>query len=184
MLCQEESRTFQILFIHGIFCHLLVSYPLLCSFWKLWRIYQKPRHCNTWSGSGTGWQQRKESYKEKERCSGSYRQTEWFLVVRMTQLLRDQASDSEEVVRPLMLDGTYLTALHSRSPQHHRGSQVCLSFTSFFVMLELFGAPTAPKNYVRHAQSYFKVRCIRSIPLSYYYHLLSLLLLLLLLLIL
>ena len=27
----------------------------------------------------------------------------------MTQFLRDQASDSEEVVRPLMLDGTYLS---------------------------------------------------------------------------
>ena len=35
MLCQEESRTFQIVFIPGIFCHLLdqelLSYPLLCS---------------------------------------------------------------------------------------------------------------------------------------------------------
>ena len=28
---------------------------------------------------------------------------------RMTQFLRDQASDSEEVVTPLMLDGTYLS---------------------------------------------------------------------------
>jgi hypothetical protein len=27
----------------------------------------------------------------------------------MTQFLRDQASDSEEVVTPLMLDGTYLS---------------------------------------------------------------------------
>ena len=27
----------------------------------------------------------------------------------MTQFLRDQASDSEEVVIPLMLDGTYLS---------------------------------------------------------------------------
>ena len=32
----------------------------------------------------------------------------------MTQFLRDQASDSEEVVRPLMLDGTYLSR-NSRS---------------------------------------------------------------------
>ena len=35
MLCQEEFRTFQIVFIPGIFCHLLdqelLSYPLLCS---------------------------------------------------------------------------------------------------------------------------------------------------------
>ena len=28
---------------------------------------------------------------------------------KMTQFLRDQASDSEEVVTPLMLDGTYLS---------------------------------------------------------------------------
>ena len=28
---------------------------------------------------------------------------------RMTQFLRDQACDSEEVVTPLMLDGTYLS---------------------------------------------------------------------------
>ena len=37
MLCQEESQIFQILFIPGIFCHLLglelLSYPFLSSSW-------------------------------------------------------------------------------------------------------------------------------------------------------
>merc|ERR1712072_242367 len=46
---------------------------------------------------------------EKERCSGSYRLAVGFLVTRMSQFLRDQASDSDEVVTPLMLDGTYLS---------------------------------------------------------------------------
>jgi len=41
----------------------------------------------------------------------------------MTQFLRDQASDSEEVVTPLMLDGTYL----SRNFQ-------CL-YQSFFILV-------------------------------------------------
>ena len=38
------------------------------------------------------------AYKERHVTAWSF-----------TQFLRDQASDSEEVVTPLMLDGTYLT---------------------------------------------------------------------------
>jgi len=39
----------------------------------------------------------------------------------MSQFLRDQASDSDEVVTPLMLDGTYLSRNFPPSSNHPSG---------------------------------------------------------------
>ena len=58
---------------------------------------------------------------------------------RMTQFLRDQISDSEEVVTPLMLDGTYLSRNFATlgTPQLPGFSFFFSWISLFFVMLYL-----------------------------------------------